>query len=121
MPLLGDRVYDNGLSVLDTEADALYICSAEPGVYGDVATTALGVKTPLTVGAPAAGDPTGRQVTISGFVDGEVTATGDASHYAVVDTVNSRLLVAGPLDSSQTVTIGNTFSLPNFDVRIPAP
>lgn len=121
MAILGDRVYDNGLSVLDTEANALHICSSEPAVYGDIAAITLGLKTAMTVGAPAAGDPDGRQVTVSAFADGNVTATGDASHYAIVDTVNSRLLVAGPLDAVQTVTIGNTFSLPDFDIRIPAP
>lgn len=121
MALLADRVYDNGLTVLDTEANALHVCSAEPAVYADVATLTLGLKATPTIGAPAAGDPDGRQVTVSAFVDGNVTATGDASHFAIVDTVNSRLLVAGPLDSVQTVTIGNTFSLPDFDIRIPAP
>lgn len=119
--LLADRVYDNGLSVLDTEANAIHICSDEPEVYGDIAAITLGLKASPSIGVPSAGDPDGRQVTVAAFADGSVTASGDASHYAIVDTVNSRLLVAGPLGTVQAVTIGNTFSLPDFDIRIPAP
>lgn len=31
MAYLNDRVYDNGLSVLDTEANAVYVTSQEAG------------------------------------------------------------------------------------------
>jgi len=118
--MIADRVFDNGLTVLDTEANALHICSSEPVSYAAIAAITLGLKAALSIGAPAAGDPDGRQVTVAAFSDGTVTATGNASHYAIVDTVNSRLLVTDALDAVQAVTIGNTFSLPNFDIRIPA-
>jgi hypothetical protein len=122
VPFLNDRVFDNGLTVLDTEADKLTICSAEPATYTEAnATFALGAKTSPTVGAPAARTPSGRKVTVSAITDGSVSATGTASHYALVDTVNSRLLAAGALSASQSVTNGNTFTLTAFDIGIPAP
>ena len=124
MPFLHDRVYDNGLTVLDTEANALHICNEEPATYAAATTTnTLGNKALAAggIGAPGAGSPNGRQVTVASIADGSVTGNGTASHWAIVDTVNSRLLAAGPLASTQVVTNGNPFTLSSFTIRIPAP
>lgn len=119
MPFINDRLYDLGLNVLDTEANRLDICSSEPATFAAATTTvSLGNKTTLSIGAPAAGSPSGRKVTIAAFSDGTVTATGTATHYAITDTVNSRLLVTGPLSASQVVTFGNSFSIPENDVML---
>lgn len=121
---LNDRVLDNGLTVLDTEANEIWICSGTiPTTYAAANTAKLGTKALAAagIGAPAAGTPDGRQVTIAAFTDGAVATGGSAAVYAIVDTVNSRLLGANTLASAQTVTAGNTFSLPAFTVRIPAP
>ena len=121
MPTLNDRVFDSGLTVLDTEANRLDICSQEPTTYAAATTTyTLGNKTSLSIGAPADGT-TGRKVTVAAITDGTVSGSGTATHYAIVDTVNSRLLAAGALASSQVVTSGNTFTLAAFDIRIPDP
>jgi hypothetical protein len=122
MPFLNDRVFDNGLTVLDTEANRLDICSSEPTTYTAATSTAsLGNKTlgAGDIGAPAAGSPNGRQVTVQALTSGSVTATGTATHYAITDTGNSRLLATGALSSSQAVTNGNTFSTSSFTIRIP--
>lgn len=120
MAFLNDRVYDNGLTVLDTEADKLYICNAEPATYTQAITTfALGVKNTPTVSAPAARSGGGREVTVSAITDGTVTATGTASHWALVDSANSRLLAAKALSATQSVTSGNPFTLTSFKVGVP--
>lgn len=120
MPWLADRVFDLGLNVLDVEANRLDICNVEPTTFTQATTTAsLGNKTALNIGAPSARTPTGRRVTVASFTDGTVTVTGTASHYAVVDTVNSRLLATGNLSATQAVTSGNTFGLAAFDIGIP--
>lgn len=122
MPYFNDRVYDNGLSVLDTEATHIHICSAEPSVFGTL--NSLGNKNfgaGNCFGAPAARTPTGRKVTSAAVTDGVVTASGTATHWAVTDTTNSRLLAAGALASSQGVTSGNAFTLAAFDIGIAAP
>ena len=122
MASLGDRVLDNGLSALDTEADKLFITSAEATTYTQAATTyALGVKNTPTVSAPADRTGGGREVTISAITDGSVTGNGTATHYALVDSANSRLLAAGALSSAQAVTAGNTFTLTSFKIGIPDP
>lgn len=123
MPFLNDRVYDNGLTVLDTEATTLHICSAEPSTFAGVASVTLGnvALAGGDIGAPAAGSPDGRQVTVAALSGGSVTTSGTATHYAITDTANSRLLAANALSASQAVTSGNTFSTASFTVRIPAP
>ena len=119
---IADRVFDNGLTVLDTEANKLTICSQVPTTYTEAnATYALGSKTSISVGAPADGAVSGRRVTIAAITDGSVTATGTATHYALIDTSNSRLLVTNTLASSQAVTNGNVFTTAAFDVTFADP
>lgn len=120
MAFIADRVLDFGLDVLDTEANALHICSSEPTTYSAATGAAsLGNKSGLSIGSPAARSPDGRKVTVAAISDGSVTGTGTATHYAIVDTLNSRLLATGSLSSSQAVTSGNTFTLGAFDIGIP--
>ncbi len=122
MATLADRVYDNGLTVLDTEANRIDITSQEATTYTEATSTyTLGNSTSLSIGAPADGDTSGRKVTAAAISDGSVTGTGTASHFAVVDTTNSRLLATGSLSASQAVTSGNTFTLAAFDIEIPDP
>jgi hypothetical protein len=122
MAFLNDRVFDNGLTVLDTEANKILITSAEATTYTEANSTyALGNSTSLSIGAPADRSGGGRQVTVAAITDGSVTTTGTATHYAIVDTVNSRLLASGALSASQAVTSGNTFTLTSTTIGIPDP
>jgi len=121
MATLNDRVFDNGLTVLDTEANAIHITSAEATDFANVSTVTLGNSTSLSIGAPADRAGGGREVTAAAITDGSVTGTGTATHYAIVDTINSRLLATGSLSASQAVTSGNTFTLSSVDIGIPDP
>lgn len=120
MAYIADYVLDAALSKLDTEANRLDICSQEPVTYAEAtATYTLGNKTSLSVGAPGNRTPNGREVVVAAITDGAVTATGTATHWAIVDTVNSRLLATGSLSASQAVTNGNVFTLGSFAIGIP--
>lgn len=120
MPFINDRVLDLGLTVLDTEADRLDICSTEPASYAAATTTnTLGNKTPLSVGAPADGAVSGRSVTVAAITDGDVTGTGTATHWAISDTGNSRLIATGLLEEGIAVATGNVFTLAPFTITIP--
>ena len=122
MATIADRVLDNGLTVLDTEANRVDVTSQEATTYAEATRTyTLGNSTSVTISAPADRTGGGRKVTMSAISDGSVTGTGTATHYAIVDTSNSRLLVTGSLTASQSVTSGNTFSLEALDVGIPDP
>ncbi len=122
MATLGNRVYDNGLSTLDTEANKILVTSQEATTYTNANSTyALGNSTSLSINAPADRTGGGRKVTVAAISDGSITATGTATHYAIVDTTNSRLLATAALTASQSVTNGNTFTLATFDIGIPDP
>ena len=122
MPTLGNRVFDNGLTVLDTEANKLLITSQEASTFAEANSTyALGNTTTLSIAAPSDRSGGGREVVAAAISDGSVTGNGTATHYAVVDTVNSRLLATGSLTASQVVSSGNTFSLGSFTIGIPDP
>lgn len=121
MATLNDRVFDNGLTVLDTEANAIHITSAEATDFANVSAVTLGNSTSLSIGAPADRTGGGREVVAAAITDGSVTGTGTATHYAIVDTVNSRLLATSTLTASQAVTSGNTFTLSSVAIGIPDP
>lgn len=122
MATLDNRVFDNGLTVLDTEANKLLITSQEASTFAEANSTyALGNTTSLSIAAPSNRTGGGREVVASAISDGSVTGNGTATHYAVVDTVNSRLLATGSLTASQVVSSGNTFSLGSFTIGIPDP
>ena len=121
MATLDNRVFDNGLTVLDTEANAIHVTSAEATSFANVAAVTLGNSTSLSIGAPANRAGGGREVVVAAITDGSVTGTGTATHYAIVDTVNSRLLATSTLTASQSVTSGNTFTLSSVAIGIPDP
>ena len=122
MAFFNDRVFDNGLTTLDTEVNRLDICSSEPATYAAaIGSASLGNKLTPTVGAPTDRSPTGRKVVVSAIADGTVTANGTATHWALVDTLNSRLMATGSLSASQGVSSGNTFTLAAFDIGMADP
>jgi len=121
MATLNDRVFDNGLSTLDLEANAIHVTSAEATDFANVAAVTLGNSTSLSIGAPQDRTGGGREVVVAAITDGSVTGTGTATHYAIVDTVNSRLLATSTLTASQSVTSGNTFTLSSVAIGIPDP
>jgi hypothetical protein len=116
-------VLDNGLVALKTTATHIYICSSEPADFAEATTTkALGNKNfgaGNTFTGPADRTPNGRKLTTVAVTDGAVTGSGSAGRYAIVDAVNSRLLIDNDLAAAQGVTAGNVFSIPAFDFGIP--
>ena len=123
MASISDYVLDAALSKLDTEANRVDICSSEPTTYTAATSSAsLGNTTSITISAPTDGDTSGRKVTLSAISGASVTGSGTATHFAISDTSNSRLLATGSLSGGgQSVTSGNTFSLTAVDVEIPDP
>lgn len=134
MAYLNDRVYDEGLLVIENEANAIYICNAEPATYAEATTVGGGADdhavgnasgadyNGAVVGARGAG---GREAVVAPITDGSVTVHGGgsdtATHWALVDTVNFRLLATNDLAAPQVVTDGNDFTLSQFTIGIPAP
>lgn len=111
MGFISDDVLDAGLAEITTNGDKVVICSSEPTTYTEANSTyKLGEKTSgISFTGPANGTPDGRKVSLDSFTDGNVTATGTATHYALLDTTGSRLLAVGDLSSSIAVTNGALF------------
>lgn len=121
MSSLHNDVYDDGLNAIVNNANVLHILSADPGLtYASIATTTLGNKSLPTINIPE-NHTTGRKVTVDAITDGTSTDTGTGSHFALVDSVNSKILASAPLDANVSITSGTDFTLTALYVAIPAP
>lgn len=122
MGSLSNTVLDAALDSIGNNCENLYICSAEPTTYAEAQTTyKLGTKATPSFTGPAEGDASGRKITVDAITDGAVSATNDATHWALCDNSLSELQAAGALSVSEAVTDGNTFTLTAFDIEIPDP
>ena len=109
MAFLNDSVFDSGLAYATTNGTKIDICTTEPATYAGIAAVTLGNDT-VVAGAPAAGSPTGRGVTVPAITAGTVTGTNTASFWALSDGA-SILVATGSITTPQAVTSGNTFTL----------
>lgn len=117
--MIDDKIRDEGLQHLTNNADEVFICSQAPASYTEATSThALSSAEAISFGSPAdyAG---GREVTSSSVSNGSVTDSDTATHVAVVDSSNSRLLVVVALAAPIAVLAGGTYNLTAFKVRIP--
>lgn len=121
MPFIHDTALDALLNDIQTNGEALHICSTEPTNYTEAtATYSLGEKTTPTLNAPSDRGGGGREVVVDAITDGAVDVTGTADFWAIVkDSATSRLLAAGDLSAPQGVTNGNTFTLTSFAIGVP--
>lgn len=118
---LHDDVLDGALNVVKNNTENLYICSSMPTTFTEASSTyKLGVKASPSFTGPA-DDTSGRKVTVDAITNGSVTGDGTAGYVALTDDSASKLLAAQALNSSQSVTTGNTFTLTAFKIAIPDP
>lgn len=118
MTMVSDYVLDAAL-VKYSEATDLHLCSAEPVVYGDVATYSLAVKSSPAINAAEDASPSGRKRVIAAITDGVINTTGSATHWALIDSGNTRILATGDLSGSASLVAGEVFTLGAIDLRFP--
>jgi hypothetical protein len=124
--ILADAVLDGGLSVLDTLAQKICLCTASlpdaPTYLEATSTYAIGVKdfggNGSAVNGLSAASPNGRQATTFAVTDGAVSASGTATRWAIVGA-SANVYAVGSLSASQVYTSGNVWTLPAFTVAIP--
>ena len=122
MAFLADDIFDSGLNVLNSATTTIHITSQEATSRTEATSTyTLGNSTSLSIASPTDRSGGGREVVVAAISDGSITGNGTATHYAIIDTTNSRLLATGSLTASQVVSSGNTFSLGSFTIGIPDP
>ena len=117
MAFIADTVFDNGLTVVDTNGTRLDICSAEPTTYAQATSTLTLGNDTVNTGAPANGATDGRRVIVPAITAGTVTGTGTAAFWALTNGSDT-LYATGSLSASQAVTNGNTFSLDAVSITI---
>lgn len=123
MALIADGAFDAALNYIKNGLDRLDICTQQPANATAARTNPAGgnslgnevISSSNTTG-PQDGDVDGRELQMNAIADGDVTATGNATHWAISNS--TVLLAAGTLASSQQVTSGNKFTLGVFDITI---
>jgi len=118
--MISDNNLDAALNRIKNNATELVICSQEPTTYTEAHTTyALGSKTLTTASftGPAAGDTSGRKLTVDAVTDGSIDASGTARYLALTDG-SSELLFAVALDTERVIDSETVFTSPAFDIEI---
>lgn len=120
-------VFDNGLSAIVSATTKLTLCKAIPTTYTEAnnlpSDTPAGFKvgevvlaTPDKVLANKAGG--GREITTAAKASGgnvlASTLGSDDLHFAIIDTVGSRLLAVTDETSNQPLTLGNPINFPSL-------
>lgn len=111
-----DDVMDASCDQVAT-ANLMLVCSDQPTDRADALTLAL-ADVALTPGdgngdfTVANGDSSGRKVTVAQQASILVDTSGDATHVALVD--DTRLILVNTC-TLQTLTAGNTVTVPAFD------
>lgn len=123
MAYIHTDILDAAASYISANTENLYInYTQEATTYTEAQSTYnCGNKATPSFTGPAAGDVSGRKITIDAITDGSVTSTQLAGWWSLTDNSLTKLLVAGALASTQNVTSGNTFTLTAFDVEFPNP
>ena len=114
--MIDDSVRDNGLSSLNSGTYVFHICSQEPSTYSEVATYSLGNKTNPSLSTPENATPSGRRIRMSSFLDGNCTASGDPTHWALIRTSDTTLISTGTEGTANLSVDGATFSFSEVDV-----
>jgi len=119
-----DAVLDGALDIIAT-ADRLFVCKAEPTDYADASATEDLATVTLTAGDGGgdyviADDTSGRKITIAEQAAITVDHSGDATHIALGVAGTTTLLYVTTC-TTQTLTAGNTVTVPAWKVSIADP
>ena len=116
MAFIIDAAFDAALNYIKTNGTTLHICSAEPANYAAISAIELGVAA-VSLTGPAAGDTSGRKVTIPAVTADDVDATGTASYWALSNGSDT-LIASGSLSSNVAVSSGGTYNFAATDIEI---
>lgn len=117
-----DSVQDAALNEIKDNATHICLCSSEPSDYTSAYATVMLARTTVSSGdfTIAAGDVSGRKMTVAAKSAFSITNNGTLTHVALVDQNNTLLLLVTTA-TSQSLYAGNTVSTPAFIISIPDP
>ena len=115
-------VLDAALTYVQDNCNKLAVCNAEPTSYTQANVTYSLANEVMTSGdfTIADGDVSGRKVAVDQKAGITVDADGTASHVALLDTTNSKLLYVTTTPSQGVVT-GAQLTVGTWDIEIEDP
>lgn len=114
-------VLDAALGVIRANATRMVALASAPASYAAASSAALASVTMAPADFTiAAGQASGRRVAVAAKADVPVTAGGAASHVALLDPANARLLYVTTC-ATQALSLGGTVSLSSWTVEIADP
>lgn len=119
-----DDVMDGALNVLKNNVTRQVACSAQPTTYTEGNATYALADVTLASGdfTLANGDTNGRKVTVAAKSGVLIDTSGTATHVALLDVANSKLLYVTTCTSQALTANGsNTVNFPAWDVEIADP
>jgi hypothetical protein len=124
---VSNNVFDNGPQHIIDNCDLLVVLEGYPTDYADAATEKgsggsrlAGVAVDSGDFAIADGDTSGRKITVAAQNGITIAQTGTADHVALLDTVNSEILLVTDY-TSKSLTSGNQVNVGSFADEVADP
>ena len=117
-------VMDGALNVIKNNVTRQTACSAQPTTYTEANATYALADVTMASGdfTLANGDVSGRKVTIVAKSGVLIDTTGSATHVALLDVANSKLLYVTTCTSQALTANGsNTVNFPAWDIELANP
>ncbi len=117
-----DDVLDAALNYIKNNATRMTLCSAQPTTYAEANATYSLAQVTVASGdfTVANGDTSGRKVTVAAKTGLTVATSGTATHVALLDVANSKLLFV-TTTTSTAVAGGGTVDIGSWKDEIQDP
>lgn len=119
-----DDVLDGALNIVKNNCTRQVACSAQPLTYTEANATYALADVTMASGdfTVANGDTNGRKVTTGAKTGALIDTSGTATHIALLDVTNSKLLYVTTCTSQALTANGsNTVNFPAWDIEIADP
>lgn len=117
-------VLDGALNIVKNNATRMTVCSDEPTTYAEGNATYALADVTVASGdfTNADGDTSGRKTTVGAKSGVLIDTSGTATHVALLDVTNSKLLYVTTCTSQALTANGsNTVNFPAWDIEIADP
>lgn len=123
-------VYDAHLQYIIDNCDLMTLCKGQPTTYAEATTDyGTGTNKKLADVAMDSGDfsiddddaETGRELNVAAQTEIDVDVTEEGDHVALLDSINSKILLVVPLTEAVAVDSSGTVTIPAWKYVLPAP
>jgi hypothetical protein len=115
---INDVILDAAVDKVIADADKVILFDSYSTDFATINTNKLGEYAPTM--SKANGDTSGRKAILAAQAAVPITAAGNFNNFAVVDTVNSRVLYVGN-GTTKPLTIGDKVDTPENDLEFADP